>query len=218
MHYHMMFLASVASLFVLPAFGHPAPGALTTAALAKRTEAPASVTDSCKITTTSYPTTGPSAASYSSMGLTGVQTYCTCGETIAGINLATSGTSTTTYCAMGEGVPLGYTQIPSENGTPVSSQPQSTAGSGQCQDGSVVDASCFNDLDLPDYVTKWWSSNQGQCDNLPFGDCFYKVATKYSPSNCSQININSNCDQPKWDDFKVRFLFLPRGMMTCERY
>ena len=193
---------------------HPAPGnTALVAPLAKRTFTPTpvarrdvdpSVTSGCIFTTTSYPTDGPSASSYSAMGLTGEQAYCTCGETMAGINLATSGTSTTSYCAMGEGVPLGFTQIPADgNGHPISAAPAPTTGSGQCQDGSAVDSTCFNELDLPDYLSNWWSQKQGQCDGLKFADCFYKIETKYAPSTCNVINTKSNCDQPKWDDFKV---------------
>ncbi|KAG8532578.1 uncharacterized protein KY384_002455 [Bacidia gigantensis] len=137
------------------------------------------------------------------MGLTGEQKWCQCGGVIAGINLATSSTSTTSYCATGGGVPLGFTQIAADgSGNPVATGAPQGTGSGQCDDGSTVDEKCFNDLDLPDYLTKWWSDNQGKCAGLTFANCFYKVQTKYSPSNCSQINIESNCDQPKWDDFK----------------
>jgi hypothetical protein len=39
---------------------------------------------------------------------------------VAGINLAVSGTVTTSYCALGGRGPTGYTQIPASNGLPVS--------------------------------------------------------------------------------------------------
>ena len=87
---------------------------ITPAALVERQNA--AITTACTFTSTSYPTDGPSAAYYSSMGLSGVQKYCTCGGVMAGINIATSGKSTTSYCATGGTAPAGYTQIAADGG------------------------------------------------------------------------------------------------------
>ena len=145
-----------------------------------------------------------------SMGITGMQRYCLCGpsgDVMAGINLAVSGTSTTSYCAMGEPVPTGFSQIPDNpDGSPASAylaaQASASAAAAKCSDGSFVDASCFNELDLPDYLISWWSTNQGQCSGRGFAECFYAKATKYAPSDCGQLNHDAACTQPIWNDFK----------------
>ncbi|KAG8528378.1 uncharacterized protein KY384_007296 [Bacidia gigantensis] len=61
------------------------------------------------------------------MGLSGEQKYCQCGGVIAGINLATSGQSTTSYCATGGDVPPGFTQIAADgNGNAITTAPAKT--------------------------------------------------------------------------------------------
>jgi hypothetical protein len=49
------------------------------------------------------------------MAGTGTKRYCQCGETMAAINLAVSGTSTTTYCATGA-APTSFSVVPVSNG------------------------------------------------------------------------------------------------------
>ena len=71
----------------------------------------------------------------------------------------------------------------------------------QCTDGSSPDASCFNALDLPDYIMHWWTANEASCRQQEFAACFYASATKYAPSDCSQINNDAACTQPTWSDF-----------------
>lgn len=57
--------------------------------------------------------------------LFGTQYYYTCGDTIVGINLAVSGTSTISYPANGEQPPAGFTQIPAaDNGKPYTPPPR----------------------------------------------------------------------------------------------
>ena len=148
--------------------------------------------------------------SEASLGLTGMQTYCTCGETLAGINIATSASATISYCAMGEPVPAGFTQVPAENGKIVLSPAQSAAeashsvAAAKCTAGAFVDASCFNELDLPDYLLHWWTANSGNCasKNVGFAECFYALETKYAPSDCAQLNNDAECSQPIWNVFK----------------
>ena len=90
----------------------------------------ASSTDaSCAVTTTTYQ---PADASF---GLTGVDTYCQCGPTIAGLNYATSGTVTTSFCATGGGLPTGFTQIPANGQGPITS---ATSGSGPSSTAAPV--------------------------------------------------------------------------------
>ena len=157
-----------------------------------------------------YTTSMASGALLSSAGITGMQTYCMCGETMAAINMATSASSTISYCAMGEPVPSGYTQVPSENGHIVLSPAQSaaqasaSAAAAKCSDGAFVDASCFNELDLPDYLLHWWAANSATCasKNALFAECFYALETKYAPSDCAQLNNDAECTQPVWNDFK----------------
>ena len=160
-------------------------------------------------TTDCHIITSTAAPSDASLGITGVATYCTCGpsgEIIAGMNLATSGTHTTSYCAMGEPVPSGYDQIPVDgNGHPVSSylaaQASASAAAAKCTNGAFVDSSCFNELDLPDYLTQWWNDNQKKCDGHEFAECFYALETNYAPSDCAQLNSDPACIQPVWSDF-----------------
>ena len=70
---------------------------------------------SCAVTTTTYK---PADASF---GLTGFKTYCQCGPTIAGLNYATSGISTISFCATGGGLPAGFTQLPANGQGPITS-------------------------------------------------------------------------------------------------
>ena len=128
-----------------------------------------------------------------SLGVTGMQTYCACGETMAGINIATSANATTSYYALGEPVPLGFTQVPSENGliilSPSQTAPQASASASAAEwtDGAFVDASCFNELDLLDYLLYWWTANSATCayKNVQFAECFYALETKYAPPDCA---------------------------------
>ena len=163
-------------------------------------------TTDCKIITTM------ANSADASFGITGIQTYCTCGksgEVQAGLNLATSGTHTTSYCAMGEPVPTAYSQIPVEgNGQPASTylaaQASASAAAAKCTNGAFVDSSCFNELDLPDYLMHWWTANQGKCQGTQFAECFYALETKYAPSDCAQLNNDAACTQPVWNDFKSK--------------
>lgn len=72
---------------------------------------------SCSFVGTVFP------SSLQSIAGKGTRRYCQCGETVAGINMATSGTVTTTYCALGNPLPTGYSQIPVNNGVAVTSTP-----------------------------------------------------------------------------------------------
>lgn len=111
---------------------------------------------------------------------------------------------------MGAPVPPGYTQVDMENGQVVLSPSQSaaqasaSAAAARCTDGAFVDESCFNQLDLPDYLLHWWSANSAKCasKNVQFAECFYALETKYAPSDCAQLNNDAACTQPIWNDFK----------------
>ena len=72
----------------------------------------------------------------------------------------------------------------------------------QCTDGGNPDASCFNAIDLPDYLLHWWSTNSGDCGQQTFAACFYAKLTKYAPSDCGQLNNDADCTEPVWNDFK----------------
>lgn len=88
------------------------------------TSAPTSTTNtSCSFVATVFP------SSLQSIAGTGTQRYCQCGETMAGINMATSGTVTTKYCALGSPPPSDYSQIPVLNGVAVTSTPPPPAAS-----------------------------------------------------------------------------------------
>lgn len=80
---------------------------------------PSTTVTACVVSTTTFQ---PADASF---GLTGIGTYCQCGPTIAGLNYAASGTSTTSYCAIGIDPPAGYTQIPADGHGPIT--PTATA-------------------------------------------------------------------------------------------
>lgn len=95
-------------------------GATTTGLSMKPSSGGSQITGtSCAVSTTTYQTAD------ASFGLTGVGTYCQCGPTIAGLNYAVSGTSTTSYCAIGITPPAGYTQIPADGHGPIT--PTTTA-------------------------------------------------------------------------------------------
>lgn len=103
--------------------------------------------------------------------------------------------------------PCAYTSIPplpSATGTPTTA-PSSSAVSNalptQCTDGANPDASCFNALDLPDYLLHWWTANQASCGQQGFAACFYAKNTKYAPSDCGQLNNDAACTEPVWNDF-----------------
>lgn len=177
------------------------------------TQAP---THSPSMTSCIFTTTVPGSLLIS-MGLTDVQSYCTCGETMAGINFAISGTSTTKYCALGGPIPTGFSQIGADNGHPVTppwqvaskssaavASSSAAAASAKCTDGATPDPSCFNELDLPDYITHWWTANKGKCGQQPFAQCFYALETPYAPSNCGQLNNDAACTQPQWVDFQKK--------------
>jgi len=112
---------------------------------------------------------------------------------------------------LGEPAPTGFTQVPAINGHPVAEIASSSsaaaaasvasAAAAKCTDGSIPDASCFNELDLPDYVMKWWNANQVKCQRLPFADCFYALNTRYAPSSCGELHSTAICAQPLWADF-----------------
>lgn len=78
---------------------------------------------SCSFVATVFP------SSLQSIAGSGTRRYCQCGETVAGINMATSGTVTTTYCALGNPLPTGYSQIHVNNGVAVTSTPPPPAAS-----------------------------------------------------------------------------------------
>ncbi|KAJ5612125.1 hypothetical protein N7510_005319 [Penicillium lagena] len=72
----------------------------------------------------------------------------------------------------------------------------------QCAAGGNPDASCFNALDLPDFIINWWNTNEGDCGSYDgFADCWYAKMTPYSPSKCDQLNTDPACSQPYWKDF-----------------
>lgn len=116
----------------------------------------------CKITSTFVSTTNAIA--------TGMQRYCDCGDgLIAGINLATSGSSTSTYCAAGTTtLDNKWTQIGAVNGmrwTPAtktgSSAPNSTGSCSKdadCPSGQEICPDLF--LGHPDPPVK---CNSGKC-------------------------------------------------------
>ena len=80
-----------------------------------------------------------------------------------------------------------------------------SAAAAKCSDGSFVDASCWNELHLSDYLLHWWTVNEDTCTSkgVQFAECFYALETKYAPSNCAQINEDSACVQPIWADFNI---------------
>ncbi|KAI9696925.1 MAG: hypothetical protein M1820_008000 [Bogoriella megaspora] len=87
--------------------------------------------------------------------------------------------------------------------TSVSSSLPPTPPDPRCTDGAQPDETCFNSLDLPDYIQNWWDENQNDCDDdTGFADCWYAKKTKYAPSKCNQLNTDPACEQPKWNDFK----------------
>ena len=75
---------------------------------------------------------------------------------------------------------------------------------GPCSQGTFVDASCFDVLNLSEYLVQWWASNEAICNsqNAQFARCFYALETQYGPSDCSQMNNDAACTQPIWNDFK----------------
>lgn len=80
----------------------------------------------------------------------------------------------------------------------------SSNGTTKCTDGIFLDATCFNDLALSEYIQWWWARHEGICtsNNIQFAQCFYAIETKYAPSNCAQMNHDAACIQPVWQDFK----------------
>lgn len=91
--------------------------------------------------------------------------------------------------------------------TPTSSvspaQAQDSTLPSQCTNGAVPDASCFNALDLPDYIMNWYKG--ANCGSVGFADCFYAQKTKYAPSKCDQLNGDAACTEPVWNDFSGNF-------------
>ena len=79
-----------------------------------------------------------------------------------------------------------------------------TKAAGQCTEGTFIDAACFNELNLSEYLERWWALNEGLCNskNAQFAECFYALETNYGPSDCAQINNDAACTQPLWNDFK----------------
>lgn len=55
-----------------------------------------------------------------------MQTYCKCDKKTVAINIATSASSTTSYCATGGPVPSGFTQVSSQDGSVLSPMQQSS--------------------------------------------------------------------------------------------
>jgi len=115
---------------------------------------------------------------------------------------------------MGSPVPTGFSQIQGYNGHPVTPAAQiasaasaaaqssaAAAAEAKCTNGAIVDQSCFNQLDLPDFIKQWWTTKQAQCGQLAFAECFYRLETKYAPSNCAEISNNQACTAPRWSDF-----------------
>ena len=123
---------------------------------------------------------------------------------MAGLNLAVSGTTSTTYCATGGPLPTGYAQVPYGPGAPKWASDLDPAP--PCSNPESPDSSCWAALELDQYVDWWWAANNNTCVNdlkLGFADCYYALAAKgYSPSTCGQINAVSGCKQPVWSDFQ----------------
>lgn len=67
----------------------------------------------CSFVTPVFPSSAQSTAG------SGTQRFCQCGLTVASINLAVSGTSTTTYCALGSPIPSGFSHILATNGVSI---------------------------------------------------------------------------------------------------
>ncbi len=105
--------------------------------------------------------------------------------------------------------PCAYTTVPAlpsssnppSSTVPATSSAVSNALPTQCTDGASPDASCFNALDLPDYILHWWSANSGSCGQQAFAACFYAKNTKYASSDCGQLNNDAACTEPVWNDF-----------------
>lgn len=79
----------------------------------------------CSFVATVYPTS-------LTLAIPGTRRYCICDTYIAQVALATSGTSTVSYCDVGytvfqQTIPTGFTPISAENGTPYSSAPKTTS-------------------------------------------------------------------------------------------
>lgn len=105
--------------------------------------------------------------------------------------------------------PCAYTSVPplpAPSSTPSTTVPATSSAVSnalptQCTNGASPDASCFNALDLPDYILHWWSANSASCGQQAFAACFYAKNTKYAPSDCGQLNNDAACTQPVWNDF-----------------
>ena len=86
----------------------------------------------------------------------------------------------------------------------LSSQTSLNRTTGPCANGEFVNALCFDELNLAEYLQRWWGLNEGVCNskNAKFAQCFYALETDYGPSDCGQINNDAACTQPIWKDFE----------------
>lgn len=129
----------------------------------------------------------------------GTDNFCYCADgMIKGLQLGISSTTSTTACS--GAMPTGFKSVP----MPGKSSPKwaNPPTDDACKSGKVLDASCWEKLDMSNYVTAWWNTFNTTCEGQPFSECFYYSATKYSPSKCSILNSNPACALPKWDDFE----------------
>ena len=143
------------------------------------------------------------------------QGYCTCaGSGSASASsvstiLAYSSGNLTTVCNTGAGsVPTNYVEVPeikTEDITaqhPIWANSPTDAVAGNCTSADILDARCWEALNMDDYVKWWWGAFNSTCEGTQFAECFYKVMTPYSPSDCSILAVDGPCRQPAWADFK----------------
>lgn len=141
--------------------------------------------------------------------------YCTCAgsgkasaSSVSTI-LAYSSGNLTTVCNTGAvSVPTNYVEVPeiktepSDAQHPIWADAPSDAVAGNCTQADILDARCWEALQMDAYVKWWWGAFNGSCEGTQFAQCFYKLMTPYSPSDCSILAVDAPCKQPAWIDFK----------------
>lgn len=109
----------------------------------------------------------------------------------------------TTLCATPSALPTGFVEVPAIAWDETGDGNEimwNTPPLDPCTDGNVVNAECWEMLNMSEYVEWWWPVFKDHCDGQPFTECFFIAMTDMAPTNCTVIE--DSCQKPDWAHFK----------------
>jgi hypothetical protein len=112
-----------------------------------------------------------------------------------------------TVCGTNAHMPPGYVALPTSKKSPtgltISTPPAwMQEPPEECASGQYLNSTCWDTLDMTEYVQWWWSSFKPACQEkgVGFSECFL-TNVGYSGSACQTLQDNPVCPLPMWCDF-----------------